>query len=170
MDRYGRPSGAGFTLLEALFVVAILGVLLALAFPTYQRVVMERRVQNTTREIAGLLRAAQQLAVGKSADVERVIVEFQGEEVTVRAVWLDPSQHNDEPDLLLRSGYTTGQGQNPMRLGVTVSAQEQLWFLPSGQASPAPFTVEVSGGGHTRYVCVNAAGLVTVPPPGEQCP
>lgn len=166
--------GGGFSFLEALFVVAVLGILLALAFPTYQRVVMERRVQNTTREIAGLLRAAQQLAVAKSADVERVIVEFQRvgvNEVTVRAVWLDPRQHQDEPDLLLRSGYTTGEGQNPMRLGVSVDAQaSQLSFLPSGEASPAPFSVTVCGGGHTRRVQVNEAGLVTVTvPPPEQC-
>jgi prepilin-type N-terminal cleavage/methylation domain-containing protein len=68
---WGRVQ-AGFSLLEALFVVAILGILLALAFPSYQRVVMERRVQNTAREIAGLFRAAQQAAVAKSAEAKCV--------------------------------------------------------------------------------------------------
>ncbi|MDQ7801885.1 MAG: GspH/FimT family pseudopilin [Armatimonadota bacterium] len=187
MDRPSRRSRAGFTLLEALFVVAVLGILVALAFPSYQRVVMERRVQNTTREIAGLLRAAQQLAVAKSAEVGCVVVRFdEDNEVTVHAVPRDPNADAQEgcpPDgegfssqQILASGYTarderSGQEWKPMRLGVTVNPQaSQLAFLPSGEASPAPFTVTVSGGGHTRHVCVNAAGLVTVPPPGGQCP
>ncbi|MDR7447292.1 MAG: hypothetical protein QN166_09685, partial [Armatimonadota bacterium] len=72
--------------------MAVLGILLALAFPSYQRVVMERRVQNTTREIAGLLRAAQQLAVAKSAEVGCVVVRFdEDNEVTVHAVPRDPN-------------------------------------------------------------------------------
>jgi len=180
VDRYGRPSEAGFTLPEVLFVVAILGILLALAFPSYQRVVMERRVQNTTREIAGLLRAAQQLAVAQSGDEKCAVVKFEGNEVTVRTTpWiivdaqtgLRRCRTDDSSDEgLLASGYTVGD-EKPMRVGVTIEPQaSQVSFLPSGEASPAPFTVTVSGGGHTRQVCVNQAGLVTVLPPGQQCP
>jgi prepilin-type N-terminal cleavage/methylation domain-containing protein len=63
-----KGGQAGFTVLETLFVVVILAILLGLAFPAYQRVVMERRVQNTTREIAADVRVAQQAAVAKSAE------------------------------------------------------------------------------------------------------
>ncbi len=161
--RLSTVGCAGFSLIEALLVVSILGILLALAFPTYQRVVMERRVQNTAREIAGLLRAAQQLAVAKSAEVASVVVKFQGDEVSV---YVRPREGNGD-QLVLASGYTAGQ-LKPVRLGVTVSPQaSELSFLPSGEATPAPFTVTVSGGGHTRYVCVNAAGLVRVPASGD---
>ena len=193
VGRHGRSDrSGGFSLLEALFVVAILGILLALAFPTYQRVVMERRVQNTTREIAGLLRAAQQLAVAKSGDEKCAVVKFENNEVTVRTVaWTRTgcSTQDSNSQQLLASGYTardegTGQEWKPVRLGVTVtvsplpspppspqpSPTPALSFLPSGEASPAPFAVTVRGGGHERYVCVNAAGLVSVPPPGGRCP
>jgi len=172
---WGRVQ-AGFSLLEALFVVAVLGILLALAFPTYQRVVMERRVQNLTREIAGLLRAAQQAAVAKSAEAACVAVKFDGTEVQVYAVPLDPQGActNAAGELLLRApGLKGGDGEihvaEPLGVSVTPTG-DVLVFAPSGEPSPAPFQVTVSGGGHTRFVCVNAAGLVTVPPAGQPCP
>lgn len=170
VEKRREAGGPGFSLVEVAFVVAILGVLLALALPTYQRVVMERRVQNSAREIAGLLRAAQQLAVAKSAEVERVKVEFEGDEATVYVIPLEGG--GEQP--ILASAYTardeqTGQEWKPLRLGVTVTApSEGVSFWPSGEATPA--TITVSGGGHTRQVCVNAAGLVTVPPTGGSCP
>jgi hypothetical protein len=60
-------------------------------------------------------------------------------------------------------------------VGVTVSPSggDAIAFLPSGErrpADPAVMRVTVSGGGQTRFVCVNAAGLVVVPPPGGSCP
>ncbi len=160
---WGRVQ-AGFSLLEALFVVAILGILLALAFPSYQRVVMERRVQNTTREIAGLLRAAQQAAVAKSAEVACVRVEIGANSAQAIVVPGPPT-----------AGSCDGQGEvllasQAYPLGVQVSpSQSAVAFLPSGEVQPPSFQVRVHGGGQERYVCVNPAGLVTVPPVAEPC-
>jgi prepilin-type N-terminal cleavage/methylation domain-containing protein len=161
---WGRVQ-AGFSLLEALFVVAILGILLALAFPSYQRVVMERRVQNTTREIAGLLRAAQQAAVAKSAEVACVRVEIganSAQAIVVPATGsCEDSGEEDSGEVLLAS--------QAYPLGVQVSPQSAVAFLPSGEVRPPGFQVTVDGGGQERYVCVNPAGLVTVPPAGQDC-
>jgi hypothetical protein len=57
-------------------------------------------------------------------------------------------------------------------LGVQVSPHPQsaVAFLPSGEVQPPGFQVTVHGGGQERYVCVNQAGLVTVPPAGQPCP
>jgi Tfp pilus assembly protein FimT len=147
--------------LEALFVVAILGILLALAFPSYQRVVMERRVQNTTREIVGLLRAAQQAAVAKSAEVACVRVEIGDNSAQAIVVPATRSCEDEEAGevLLASQAYP---------LGVQVSPQSAA-FLPSGEVQPPGFQVTVHGGGQERYVCVNPAGLVTVPPAGQDC-
>ncbi len=159
--RRGRAEAA-FSLPEALFVVAILGILLALAFPSYQRVVMERRVQNTAREIAGLLRAAQQAAVAKSAEVACVRVEIGANSAQAIVVPGSPSAGScdGEGEVLLAS--------QAYPLGVQVSPQSAA-FLPSGEVQPPGFQVTVDGGGQERYVCVNPAGLVTVPPAGQDC-
>ncbi|MER3459810.1 MAG: hypothetical protein C4303_00970 [candidate division GAL15 bacterium] len=154
----------GYTLLEAALVVALLGILVALALTGFQRVIMERRVQSTAREIAGLVRAAQQAAVAKSAEIECVRVSF---EASRAAVYVVPDDNN--PNNFSCNGGALLVSQTYPQ-GVTVSpSQAQLSFLPSGEPTPQPFQVEVSGGGRTRRVCVGAAGLVTVPPEGESC-
>ncbi len=168
MRRRGWTSEAGFTLTEALFVVALMGVLVALALPAYRNVIMERRVQNTTREIAALLRVAQQAAVAKSAEARCVAVSFGDTRVQVRVV--------TDRDCTSASGAVLMSSQE-YPTGVTVDPSgDTLAFLPSGVPDPTcardnctAFRVKVAGGGHTRYVCVNAAGLVTVPPAGGQC-
>ncbi len=167
--RIRRHAQTGFTALEAVFVVVILAILLGLAFPAYQRVVVERRVQNTAREVAALLRVAQQAAVAKSAEARCVVVRFGEARVQVHAVIEDDCSSSSGAVLMSSQEYPTG---------VTVTPSgDILAFLPSGVPDPTctgdnctAFRVTVAGGGHTRYVCVNAAGLVTVPPPGGQCP
>ena len=174
---WGRVQ-AGFSLLEALFVVAILGILLALAFPSYQRVVMERRVQNTTREIAGLLRAAQQAAVAKSAEAKCVGVAFEERGVGVYVVPQEASFDCTRPSASGLRAYGVLLSSQEYPTGVLVEpGPDALAFIPSGIVYPTcnennctAFRVTVKGGGYVRYVCVNPAGLVTVPPPGASCP
>ncbi len=161
VSRRGRAE-AGFSLLEALFVVAVLGVLLALAFPSYQRVVMERRVQNTTRDIAGLLRAAQQAAVAKSAEAACVRVEIGAAGAQALVVPASGPCGGQGEVLLASQAY-------PLGVQVRASPQSAVAFLPSGEVQPPGVRVTVHGGGQERYVCVNPAGLVTVPPAGQGC-
>jgi prepilin-type N-terminal cleavage/methylation domain-containing protein len=174
--RCGRVQ-AGFSLLEALFVVAILGILLALAFPSYQRVVMERRVQNTTREIAGLLRAAQQAAVAKSAEVACVRVEIGDN--SAQAIVVPGGLVRLHPPAPRADGSRGGLAEFPglPARGCWWSPVLMLWrSSPAGScilramSNCTAFRVTVHGGGYVRYVCVNPAGLVTVPPPGASCP
>ncbi len=161
---------AGFSLLEALFVAAILGILLALAMPSYHRVLMERRVQNVTREVAADLRVAQQAAVAESAEAKCVVVAFENRRLAVYVI-PDDEQHASfdcaDPD---PPGGVALLSSHEYPVGVTVtSPREAVAFLPSGELQPPGFSVTVAGGGHTRAVCVNAAGLVSVPPPGGSC-
>ncbi|MDR7555699.1 MAG: GspH/FimT family pseudopilin [Armatimonadota bacterium] len=54
------------TVLEATIALAIVGLVLALAFPLYTRAVRDRRVVRVAEDLAGLLRFAQQKAVAES--------------------------------------------------------------------------------------------------------
>jgi prepilin-type N-terminal cleavage/methylation domain-containing protein len=174
-----KGGQAGFTVLETLFVVVILAILLGLAFPAYQRVVMERRVQNTTREIAADVRVAQQAAVAKSAEAKCVGVAFEGRGVGVYVVPQEASFDCTRPSAsgLRAYGVLLSSQEYPTGVRVEPGPEDALAFIPSGIVYPTcngnnctAFRVTVRGGGYVRYVCVNAAGLVTVPPPGASCP
>lgn len=170
----GWQEQAGFSLLEALFVVAILGILLALALPSYQRVVMERRVQNVAREIAADLRVAQQMAVAKSAEAKCVGLALEATRVAVYVVPQDASFNCDSPTASDLASFGVLLASQDYPVGVEAGSQHgnAVAFLPSGERRPEQprlFGVKVSGGGYTRYVCVNAAGLVSVPAPGGSC-
>ncbi len=174
-----RHAQTGFTALEAVFVVVILAILLGLAFPAYQRVVMERRVQNTTREIAALLRVAQQAAVAKSAEARCVGVAFEANRAAVYVVPQDAAFDCTTATAsgLRAFGILMSSQDYPTSVSVAPTPPDAVAFAPSGVPYPTctgdnctALQVTVQGGGHTRYVCVNAAGLVTVPPPGGQCP
>lgn len=175
-DRGGGQKGqAGYTMLEIVFVVVILAIVLSIAFPTYQRVVMERRVQNVTREIAADLRVAQQAAVAKAAEAKCVGLAFEATRVRVYVVPQDASFDCNSPTASGLSAYGVLLTSQDYPVGVTVSPSggNAIVFLPSGERRPADLSVmqvTVSGGGQTRFVCVNAAGLVLVPPPGGACP
>jgi len=165
----------GYTLLEVVFVVVILAIVLSLAFPTYQRVVMERRVQNVAREVAAALRLAQQAAVAKSAEAKCVLVVFEARRVRGYAVPQDAPFDCNRPTASGLSAYGVLLTSQDYPVGVTVRPSVEgnaIAFLPSGERRPEEPEVVwavVSGGGQTRMVCVNTSGLVWVPPPGGSC-
>lgn len=166
----------GFTVLETLFVVAVLGVLVALALPAYRNVMLERRVQNVTREIAADLRVAQQAAVAKSAEAKCVGVAFLSNRVAVYVVPEDASFNCSTPtaSALQSYGILITSQDYPPGVVVSPSPEDAVAFGPSGSPTSSngstAFQVTVSGGAYTRAVCVGAAGLVSVPSAGEDCP
>lgn len=179
----------GFTLLEGVLVVAVLGVLVALALPAYRNVMLERKVQNTAREIAGLLRAAQQLAVAKSAEAYCVTVVFGERQLDVYAVVDEQDEQGQQvfcgigapprrgtPKLITSQEFPQGVRVevSPAQLRSVIQfdpSGERLGVWPVGLPPDSQVAlVTVRADGHCRMVRVNRAGLVWVPPAGESCP
>src|SRR5689334_10103049 len=61
--------GGGFTLLELLVVLAILGLTVALAVPVFHRVMPGLELKATARSVAAALREARGLAVSSNREV-----------------------------------------------------------------------------------------------------
>lgn len=176
----GREQG--FTTIELLFVAVILGILVTLAFTSYQRVIMERRVQNVTRELASVIRVAQQAAVAQAAGSRCVGVAFKDRRA---AVYVVPAVANavslcnnpteaglTENELLLQShDYPLGVTVTITPLGGTTGA---VTFLPTGSpcsGDNCARQLSITGGNHQRHVCIaEGSGLVTVPTQGVACP
>jgi general secretion pathway protein H len=62
-------TSAGFTLLEMLAVLAILGLVVALALPTLRRPPDNLRLEAATRTLASALRFSRAQAIARNADV-----------------------------------------------------------------------------------------------------
>lgn len=64
-----RESSPGFTLMELLVVLAILGLALALAVPSLGRALPGFELQTNARAVVGALREARALAIGSNREV-----------------------------------------------------------------------------------------------------
>ena len=57
----------GFTLVELLAVIAVVGILAALASPSYTRIMRSRRMSSAAQEVADLARVARSRAMGRGS-------------------------------------------------------------------------------------------------------
>ena len=68
----GRPA-TGFTLLELLIVLAILGLTTALAVPMFARAMPDLQAKAAARDVAAMLRSARSLAIAENREVAVVV-------------------------------------------------------------------------------------------------
>ena len=149
----------GVTLLEAVLVLGLLAILLMLALPLYQGFIRERWVDRVAQDVAGLLRSAQQSAVGDAVDgCYRVqvnatnAVEERGvrDPATRACTWTIPSA--------IRATDT-------FPAGVTVTLATVEFTGAGALAGGSPFAISISSGGRTRTVNVAAqTGRVQIAP------
>ncbi|MBI4714437.1 MAG: GspH/FimT family pseudopilin [Nitrospirae bacterium] len=104
-------SPKGFTLIELVIVLALVGVLTALAVPNLSGLETRLRLQAACRELAGDLRTARQMALFKQADLT---VEFDSPNRRYRLPWGEKTL-----PLRIRFGYppeVQGPPSNPKPL------------------------------------------------------
>jgi type IV fimbrial biogenesis protein FimT len=73
----------GFSLIELMVVVALVGITAALAVPSYSELFLDRRVQDDANQLAGVLREARARAMARGS---AVLVAFTGGGVSGGAV------------------------------------------------------------------------------------
>ncbi len=130
----------GFTLLELIIIVGILGVIMLVAVPPMSRFIISNRLAGSTNTVAGDLRYARSLA-----SAQRRSYEFRSTATGYSIVSVTPAS-----TVLTRS----------LEPGVRFSAaSDTARFYSFGLTQSKVFTLQKDG--HSRVVRMNATGQVT---------
>ena len=148
MVRDSQIQEQGWTLTELLIVLAIMGILAAVAGPSYQIWTARGQARSTTIEIASELRLARQLAMARRERL-RVTFDREGRTITLRRADAEGTLHV----------YQYAEK------GVIVeepTAGPELLFHPSGRsATPTTIRVRDSQGQETTFT-VSITGRVSI--------
>ncbi len=139
----------GFTLLEALFVLAIVTIVCTMAGLNFATVAAKSHGQAVTTELAAELRFARQLAIARR---ERIRVVVDAERTVLR------TERADVPGAVLKQCDLSGRGTRVERL----SGGPNIMFHPSGRSAAATTITLRDGNQNTRTLTVSFTGKVTI--------
>ena len=143
----------GVTLLEIAVIVGIVALLMTLALPSYLGLLRDQRVGRVAQDIAGMLRIAQQMAVGDSIDACEYRVEVRTTNAEVLRVARDRATGTcASPEVLTRVRMTDAFPSEAIVTAATVQFAND-GSLTGGLA----VSIGVSSGGRTRTVRVEPA-------------
>jgi len=147
MPRELQIREQGWSLTELLTVLAIMGILAALAWPSYQTTAARVQARSATSEIASELRLARKLAMARREPL-RVIFDREGRTISLRCAGAEAILHV----------------YHYADKGVVVdepTAGPELLFYPSGRsATPTTIRVRDSQGRETTFT-VSITGRVS---------
>lgn len=148
----------GFTMVEVMVVVAIMGISMLAALPAFRGYLQSNRVNDTAREMSGRLRQARQSAVAEG--IPRIVSwDFAGGSyVIVRDNNADGQAQAGEPQL---GPFTLSEGLVlSSKVGEAFTA-DKIVFGPNGSASETGTLVLANEAGYSLELTVLApTGLV----------
>jgi prepilin-type N-terminal cleavage/methylation domain-containing protein len=135
--RFLLLSRRGFTLLEIMIVMGLIGIFMAIALPNFSRAIPEMKVDKAARKLATDLRLAQQKAVGEMTDVF-FRVEGPENRYYTFAYNRDFTLSEVEDPLRSNTSLWVDYDEIDQFRGVRLAVDGWIWFTPLGDMrSPA---------------------------------
>ena len=155
-QRGSRPTGvAGFTILELLMVLAIMGIIAGTAIPNIDNALKAYRADSAARQVLGHLQATRMLALSQNVRY-RMLFEADG-----AGTYEQQKQENGVFTTVVKY-------ELPKQAAFTATVVDAV-FAPNGVITiPAPASVTIQGVdgaiGLTRTITVTAAGSMRLDP------
>ena len=145
-SRIGRMAAGGFTLMELLVVLTILGMALLLATPALERTLPGLELRTGTRDVASALREARARAIGRNEEVTMVIDRRSG---ILQADGKQIIQLNRKIVILTGASPSSGLGD------------DEIHFFPDGTSTGGQLTLVL--GERQKHVLVDwLTGAVSI--------
>jgi prepilin-type N-terminal cleavage/methylation domain-containing protein len=158
MRRSRNPTSSGFTLLEVLIVVFIIGILAAMGIPSWFSLMNRQRVSNAQAQVFQALRSAQSTAKQTRSSKRVTFLNPTGEVPTI--------QMTGKPDQKLGNGNLQ---PGMIQLDIPTGTQEII-FNPDGNvvAESLPFKILISGTNNNPRRCVVVRTILGSMTQGEE--
>ncbi len=153
MTRF-RKTARGFTLIELMVVIALIGILTAIAIPSYQTFMVRSRLKGAARQVMSDLMNARMTAVSLN---QKVKVHIEGDGHTYK-IWSDA---NNDGTVASSEGVNISKDLHQDYHDVALTTTNDPIFNPRGAAS-AIGTVTVTNSAGSRDIAVAISGRVAV--------
>lgn len=148
-----RNNSGGFTFVELLIAIVILGILAGLGAPRLSAMIPKRRLNGAAQKIAWDLQAARMSAIKQKYNISVTFVS----DVDYK-IWHDRDRDNVED-----SGEVTVKSIRDAYRGVSIASTQNPTFHPLGTVLNAPHAgqpITLSNVSGTKTVTVSIAGRI----------
>jgi len=159
---HGRPGQAGFSLIELLTVLTVLGIMMAIGVPSFRNFIASQRVKSTSYEISTTLLLARSEAIKRNTTV--TIAPLTANTWTSGWTATATQTVSGTPTTITLQNQAAIDGITITTLGsdgVTPASLASVTFNSAGRQTGAVTYWQLAGATSTRCVRLDSAGIAT---------